>query len=157
MDPRLSSSSSSLYARPPALAGVCGTRSLPGTGGPAASHTVCLCGKRPQPGPGRVYTSIYLRLTGQASHAIRRAARCFAAREKARLPVLRRGLPFSRQTAPEGLWVGRCLSKHSLSHHQLCLAVGVFLQSGKLSPWLPPHPHQKRALDSRGSRLRALS
>ena len=93
--------------------------------------------------------------TGQTRHAVCRAARRFAATEKACVPVLWRGFPFSKQTAPEGLWVGRCLSKHSLSHHQLCLAVGVFLQYRKLSPWLPPP--QKRALDSRGSRLRAQS
>lgn len=78
--------------------------------------------------------------TGQTSHAICRAARRFAATEKACVLVLWRGLPFSRQTAPEGLWVGRCLSKHSLSHHQLCLAVRVFLQYGELTPWLPSTP-----------------
>lgn len=54
-----------------------------------------------------------------------------------------RGLPFSRQMVPAGLWVGRCLSKHSLNHHQLCLAVGVSLQYGKLSSCLPPTPRNE--------------
>lgn len=82
--------------------------------------------------------------TGQTSHAVCRAPWRFAATEKACVLVLWRGLPFSRQTAPEGLWVGRCLSKHSLSHHQLCLAVRVFLQYGELTPWLPSPPPPKK-------------
>lgn len=41
--------------------------------------------------------------------ALSGAARRLAAAEQACLQGLRRGLPFGRQTAAEGLWVGRCL------------------------------------------------
>lgn len=122
---------------------MCGTRSLPGTRGPAASPHHCLCGKWPQPGPAWVYATNFFSRTGRTSHTIRRTAWCFAVTEKACMLVLQRELPFRRQTAPEGLWVGRCLSKHSLSHHQLCLAVRVFLQHGNLSPCLPPPSPKK--------------
>lgn len=41
---------------------------------------------------------------------------------------------------PAGLWVGRSLPRQSLSQHQLCLAVGVFLQYQELLLWLPSLP-----------------
>lgn len=41
---------------------------------------------------------------------------------------------------PAGSWVGRSFPRQSLSQHQLCLAVGVFLQYRELLPWLPSLP-----------------